>query len=101
MRTEYRYITQRDSVAVERWDTVRVEVKGDTVRVFEKLTEREYHYTYFRDTLRSSDTLRIEKNIIERPPCKRNGWKWMLAGLAVGAALAIVIRLLIKIYLKK
>lgn len=100
-RTEYRYITQRDSVMVERWDTVRIETKGDTVRVFEKLVEREYWSTVYRDTLRQSDTLRIERTTIEKTPCKKNGWKWMLAGLAIGITITIVIRVLIKIYLKR
>lgn len=100
-RTEYRYVTQHDSVMVERWDTVRIETKGDTVRVFEKLVERQFYSTIYRDTLRQSDTLIVERTTIERPPCKRNGWKWMLAGMAIATTLIIAIRILIKIYLKK
>lgn len=100
-RTEYRYVTQRDSVRVERWDTVMIETRGDTVRVFEKLVEREYYSTIYRDTLRQSDTLRIERTTVERQPCKRNGWKWLLAGLAIGITITIAIRVLIKIYLKR
>lgn len=100
-RTEYRYVTQHDSVRVERWDTVRIETRGDTVRVFEKLVEREYWSTVYRDTLRQSDTLIVERTTVERPPCKRNGWKWLLAGLAIGITITIVIRILIKIYLKR
>lgn len=100
-RTEYRYITQHDSVRVERWDTIRVEVKGDTVRIYERLTEREFYSTVYRDTLRQSDTLIVERTTVESPPCKRNGWKWLLAGLVAGIAITITIRLIIKIYLKK
>lgn len=86
---------------VERWDTVRIETRGDTVRVFEKLVEREYWSTVYRDTLRQSDTLRIERQVVEKAPCKRNGWKWLLAGFAIGITITIVIRILIKIYLKR
>lgn len=100
-RTDYRYVTQHDSVRVERWDTVRIETRGDTVRVFEKLVEREYFSTIYRDTLRQSDTLRIERTTVEKSQCKKNGWKWLLAGLAIGITITIAIRVLIKIYLKR
>lgn len=101
VRTEYRYITQHDSVRVERWDTVRVFVNGDTVHVFEKLHEIEYYSTIYRDTLRQSDTLVVEKNTIERQPCKKNGWKWFLFGLLSALFLIFAAKILIKIYLKK
>ena len=71
-----------DSVRVEKWDTVRIEVKGDTVRIFEKLHEREYFSTIYRDTLRMSDTLRIERTTVaatgNEKPIKR--WRWFLFG---------------------
>lgn len=88
-RTEYRYITQRDSVRVERWDTIRVEVKGDTVRIYERLTEREFYSTVYRDTLRQSDTLRIERTTVEKKQC-RNG-RFFATGIASGAAMLAII----------
>lgn len=97
-RTEYRYITQRDSVRIERWDTVRVEVKGDTVRIYEKLTEREFYSTVYRDTLRQSDTLRIERQLVEKKKC-RNG-RFFAIGIASGAAMLAIIIAAIHILIK-
>lgn len=100
MRTEYRYIVQRDSVRVERWDTVRVEVRGDTIRIFERLHEREYYSTIYRDTLRRCDTLMIMKEQTEKSKKRANGAKWYLIGLASGVFLLILTIILIKL-LKK
>ena len=103
VRTEYRYIHTHDSVRVEKWDTVRVEVKGDTVRIFEKLHEREYFSTIYRDTLRMSDTLRIERNTVAATgngkPIKR--WRWFLFGAVLSFIVIFAARILIKVYLKK
>ena len=102
VRTEYRYIVQRDSVRVDRWDTVRVELKGDTVRIFEKIHEREYYSTIYRDTLRRCDTLRIERTVVERQERRKSRWwAWMLAGAALMAAAAIGLKTIIKLYIKK
>ena len=103
VRTEYRYIHTHDSVRVEKWDTVRVEIKGDTVRIFEKLHEREYFSTIYRDTLRMSDTLRIERNTVAATgngkPIKR--WRWFLFGAVLSFIVIFAARILIKVYLKK
>lgn len=103
VRTEYRYIHTHDSVRVEKWDTVRVEIKGDTVRIFEKLHEREYFSTIYRDTLRMSDTLRIERTTVaatgNEKPIKR--WRWFLFGAVLSFIVIFAARILIKIYLKK
>lgn len=101
VRTEYHYIHQHDSVRVEKWDTVRVEVRGDTVRVFEKLHEVEYFSTVYRDTLRQSDTLVVERTTIERPPCKKNGWKWLICGVVFGILIIFAARISIKLLIKK
>lgn len=101
VRTEYHYIHQHDSVRVEKWDTVRVEVRGDTVRVFEKLHEVEYFSTVYRDTLRQSDTLVVEKNTIERQPCKKNGWKWLVCGVVFGILIIFAARISIRLLTKK
>lgn len=100
--TEYRYIVQRDSIVTEKWDTVRVEVRGDTVRVFEKLHEREYYSTIYRDTLRRCDTLMIERHTIERQERKKaKWWAWMLAGSLLTIIGGIVLKIILKIYIKK
>lgn len=103
VRTEYRYIHTHDSVRVEKWDTVRIEIKGDTVRIFEKLHEVEYYSTIYRDTLRMSDTLRIERATVASAnngkPIKR--WRWFLFGAVLSFIVIFAARILVKIYLKK
>lgn len=95
-KTEYRYIVQHDSVWRDCTDTVLIEKSGDTVRIFEKKTEKEYYYTYFRDTLRLSDTLRIERTTVQEG---KNGGKAKPAvfaffiGLCSGVILYFCIRL--------
>ncbi len=103
VRTEYRYIHTHDSVRVEKWDTVRIEIKGDTVRILEKFHEREYFSTIYRDTLRMSDTLRIDRTTVaaagNEKPVK--SWRWFLFGAVLSFIVIFAARILIKIYLKK
>lgn len=104
VRTEYVNVYQRDSVWVDCTDTVFVEKIGDTVRILEKITEKEYHYTVYRDTLRSRDTLIVEKTVTAAAaytPKKRNGWKFFVFGFFTAILLIFAARILIKIYLKK
>ena len=103
-RTEYVNVYQRDSVWVDCTDTFFVEKSGDTVRILEKITEREYHYTVYRDTLRSRDTLVVEKTVTtatSETPKKRNGWKFFVFGFLSAVLIIFAARILIKIYLKK
>ena len=104
MRTEYVNVYHRDSVLVDCTDTFFVEKSGDTVRIFEKITEKEYHYTVYRDTLRSRDTLVVEKTVTAdavegQKPCKR--WKFLVFGFFTAILLIFAAKILIKIYLKK
>ena len=101
VRTEYRYITQTDTVMRERWDTVRIEQRGDTVYQFEKLVEREYYSTIYRDTLRQSDTLRIEKTTVQAANCKGKWWRGFGIGALIAAIILIAIRIVTKLYIKK
>ena len=104
VRTEYVNVYQRDSVWVDCTDTFFVEKSGDTVRIMEKITEKEYHYTVYRDTLRSRDTLMVEKTVTAAAadtPKKRNGWKFFVFGFFTAILLIFAARILIKIYLKK
>lgn len=103
-RTEYVNVYQRDSVWVDCTDTFFVEKSGDTVRILEKITEKEYHYTIYRDTLRSRDTLIVEKTVTAaaaETPKKRNGWKLFVFGFFTAILIIFAARILIKIYLKK
>lgn len=105
VRTEYVNVYQRDSVWVDCTDTIFVEKTGDTVRILEKITEKEYHYTVYRDTLRSHDTLVMEKTVTvaasSDTPRKRNGWKFFAFGFFTAILIIFAARILIKIYLKK
>lgn len=85
-KTEYRYIVQHDSIWRDCTDTILIEKSGDTVRIFEKKTEKEYYYTYFRDTLRLSDTLRIERTTVKSDQPKKSGKvKTAILSFGIGA----------------
>lgn len=104
VRTEYVNVYQRDSVFVDCTDTFFVEKSGDTVRILEKITEKEYHYTVYRDTLRSRDTLVVEKTVTAAAadtPKKRNGWKFFAGGFLSAILIIFAARILVRIYLKK
>lgn len=101
VRTEYVKVYQRDSVFVDCTDTLFVEVNGDTVRIREKITEREYHYTVFRDTLMRCDTLKYVEKVAVQSECpKPRRWAFFLAGFCIGILIIFAARILIKIYLK-
>lgn len=104
VRTEYVNVYQRDSVWVDCTDTLFVEKSGDTVRILEKITEKEYHYTVYRDTLRSRDTLVVEKTVTAassevQKQCKR--WNFFVFGFFAAVLIIFAARILIRIYLKK
>lgn len=106
VRTEYVNVYQHDSVRVDCTDTFFVEKSGDTLRILEKITEKEYHYTVYRDTLRSHDTLMVEKTVTtaassdesERKPRR---FMWFFIGICVGVVLFFAIKTLLKIFLKR
>lgn len=101
VRTEYVYQYQRDSVYIDCTDTVFVLQRGDTVRILEKRTEREYYYTIYRDTLRTSDTLVVERVKVEHEKAKKNGGKMFLFGLLSALFLIFAAKILIKYITKK
>lgn len=104
--TQYEAVYQRDSVYVDCTDTIFVEKSGDSVRILEKITEKEYHYTVFRDTLRSRDTLIVEKSVTmaatelekSRKP-RRLGW--FFAGMICGVFLLFAVKIVLKIFAKR
>lgn len=104
VRTEYKTIMQHDSVWVKETDTVRVFVIGDTVRIYEKQTFFKEYYTIYRDTLRTSDTLRLEKVVQlagDETPKPVKWWRWFLAGALCTIFIIFAVRIIIKIYLKR
>lgn len=102
--TAYQIITQHDSVWVKETDTVRVYVMGDTVRIYEKQTFFKEYYTIYRDTLRTSDTLRVEKVVQlagSETPKPIKWWRWFLFGALSALFVIFAVRIIIKIYLKR
>lgn len=103
VRTEYRTLYQRDSVYVDCTDTVYVVETSDTVRITEKHTIREYHYTVYHDTLRQRDTVMVEVRTCaatDNPkPVSRK--KWFFAGALLAIFVIFAVRIIIRIYLKK
>lgn len=105
VRVDYRNIVQRDSVYVNCTDTLFVFVKGDTVRIREKLTETRHHYSVIHDTIRKADTVRVKEVISaaarECPP-KRRGLFFTLGALTAFFLYlcTIIVKKIIKIYIK-
>lgn len=58
--TQYVRVYERDSVYVDCTDTLYVVERGDTVRITETKTVREYRYRLLRDTAIVTDTVRVE-----------------------------------------
>lgn len=103
MRTEYVAVYERDSVYVDCTDTLYVVERGDTVRVTEIKTVREWRYKVLRDTARVTDTVRVEVKTgaatASPKPCHR--WKFFAAGAGCAILIIFAARILIKVYLKK
>jgi hypothetical protein len=100
VHTEYKYVYQRDSVYIDCTDTIYFEKVGDTVRIREKITEKSYYYTIYRDTLRNSDTLIVKDTVVMQSHCKKNGGKWFAAGFIIGILIIFAAWILKKIYLR-
>lgn len=104
VRTEYRTVYQRDSIWVDCTDTLYVVEKGDTVRITETKTVREYRYKVLRDTVAVTDTVTVYR---ERTGAAADGtkkikrWPWFVAGFACGIFIIFAARILIRIYLRK
>lgn len=103
LHTEYMKVYERDSVYVDCTDTLYVLERGDTVRITETKTVKEWRYKVLRDTARITDTVTVEIRTAaaaDNPkPCNR--WKFFAAGAVCAILLIFAARILIKIYLKK
>lgn len=104
VRVEYRNLVQRDSVYVDCTDTLHVLVKGDTVRIREKVTETRHHYRIIHDTISKADTIRVKEVMAAARECppKRRGLFFFLGVLSVIFLYicAIIVKKIIKIYTK-
>ena len=104
-RVEYVSVYERDSVWVDCTDTLYIFERGDTVRIVETKTVKEYRYKVLKDTARVTDTVTVEKVTTLRSPeasqRKVRRWPWFCAGFLSAILIIFAIRILIKIYLKK
>ena len=103
VRTEYVKVYERDSVYVDCTDTLYVVERGDTVRVTEIKTVREWRYKVLRDTARVTDTVRVEIKTgaaaASPKPCHR--WKFFAGGFLSAILIIFAAKILVKVYLKK
>ena len=103
LHTEYLKVYELDSVYVDCTDTLYIVERGDTVRITETKTVKEWRYKVFRDTARITDTVTVEIRTAaaaDNPkPCRR--WKFFVAGAACAVFLIFAAIILIKIYFKK
>ena len=104
-RVEYVSVYERDSVWVDCTDTLYVFERGDTVRIVEKKTVKEYKYRTKTDTAYVTDTVTVEKKVTLRSPeaarRKVRRWPWFCAGFLSAILIIFAIRILIRIYLKR
>ena len=103
MRTEYVAVYERDSVYVDCTDTLYVVERGDTVRITETKTVREWRYKVLRDTAMVTDTVRVEVRMgaaaDNQKPCNR--WNFFAGGFLSAILIIFAARILVKVYLKK
>lgn len=101
--TQYVRVYERDSVYIDCTDTLYVVERGDTVRITETKTVREYRYKIIRDTAIVTDTVRVELRTgaaADRPqPCRR--WKFFAGGFLSAILIIFAAKSLIWIYTKK
>lgn len=91
---------ERDSVYVDCTDTLYVVERGDTVRITETKTVREWRYKVQRDTARVTDTVRVEVRTgaaaASPKPCRR--WIFFVAGAVCAFLTIFATRILISIF---
>ena len=101
--TQYMRVYERDSVYIDCTDTLYVVERGDTVRITETKTVREYRYRILRDTAIVKDTVAVEVRTgaaADRPkPCRR--LFFFIAGAATSILIIFAAKLLIWIYTRK
>lgn len=102
---EYRTLYERDSIWVDCTDTFYVVERGDTVRITEIKTVREYKWRVIHDTASVTDTVYKEiktgaaADSGTGKPLKR--WRWFVFGFVTAIFIIFAVRILIKIYLKR
>lgn len=98
-------VFERDSVFFFISDTVRIIERGDTVYFIEKKETTKEYYNVYRDTLRTADTLIVEKTT-EKPSVCQAGMRgkrfpWFVAGVCVCLFLIFAAKIVIKFYTRR
>lgn len=105
MRVSTRYVRvyERDSVHVDCTDTLYVVERGDTVRITETKTVREYRYKIIKDTAIVTDTVAVEVRTgaaaDSQKKCHR--WKFFAGGFLSAILIIFAARIITRIYIKK
>lgn len=101
--TQYVRVYERDSVYVDCTDTLYVVERGDTVRITETKTVREYRYKIIRDTAIVKDTVAVEvrTGAAADSPKKCHRWKFFVAGVFTAILIIFAAKILIWIYTRK
>ena len=96
--TQYVRVYERDSVYIDCTDTLYVVERGDTVRITETKTVREYRYKIIRDT---AVAVIVRTGAAADSPKKCHRWKFFAGGFLSAILIIFAAKLLIWIYTKK
>ena len=101
--TQYVRVYERDSVYIDCTDTLYVVERGDTVRITETKTVREYRYKIIRDTAIVTDTVAVivRTGAAADSPKKCHRWKFFVAGAVTAILIIFAAKILISVYFKK
>lgn len=96
-------VHERDSVYIDCTDTLYVVERGDTVRITETKTVREYRYKVLRDTAIVTDTVMVEIKTgaaaARQKKCHR--FNFFACGFLSSIFIIFAAKSLIRIYKKK
>ena len=101
--TQYMRVYELDSVYIDCTDTLYVVERGDTVRITETKTVREYRYRILRDTAIVTDTVAVEvrTGAAADNPKKCHRWKFFAGGFLSAILIIFAAKLIIWIYTRK
>lgn len=101
--TQYVRVYERDSVYIDCTDTLYVIERGDTVRITETKTVREYRYRILRDTAIVTDTVavmvRTGAAADRQKPCRR--LFFFIAGAATSILIIFAAKMIVWFLTKK
>lgn len=100
--TQYVRVYERDSVYIDCTDTLYVVERGDTVRITETKTVREYRYKILRDTAIVTDTVvvMVRTGAAADSPKKCHRWNFFAGGFLCAILIIFAAKILISVYFK-